>query len=50
MDPRSYSNIDNGKSMCSTLTFVLFLIYLCPDPDELIREIKEVLEEVNDNA
>lgn len=40
MDVRSYADIDRGVSLCSTLTFVLFLIYICPEPTELLNEIK----------
>ena len=50
MDPRSYANIDNGTSLCSTVTFVLFLIYVCKDPYKLIDEIRDYLEEVKRNA
>lgn len=50
MDPRSYADLDNGKSMCGTLTFVLFLLYCCPDTAGFLDEIKAKLEEVRDNA
>ena len=44
LDLRSYSNVDNGKSLCSTLTFILYLLYICPDVPKLLDEIKETLE------
>lgn len=50
MDPRSYADISSGKSMCSTLTFVLFLIYCCPDPEDFLEEIKIKLEEAKSNV
>lgn len=50
MDPRSYADLSSGKTMCGTLTFVLFLIYCCPDTSEFLNEIKQRLEEVRDNA
>ena len=40
IDVRSYADIDRGISMCSTLTFVLFLVYLCPEPVTLLKEIR----------
>lgn len=42
MDPRSYSDIERGKTMCSTLTFTLYLLQLCDDPETLLREIEEL--------
>ena len=32
MDPRSYIELDHGKSMSSSLTFMLYLLRLCPQP------------------
>ena len=46
MDPRSYADIDNGKCMCSTTTFALFLTYLCDDPNELLNNVKIIIEEI----
>ncbi len=40
IDVRSYADIDRGISLCGTLTFVLFLVYLCPEPATLLNEIK----------
>lgn len=50
MDIRSYADIDSGKSSCSLLTFVLYLIYLCPDIDELINEIRLSFESIKNNV
>lgn len=50
MDIRSYADIDSGKSSCSLLTFVLYLIYLCPDVDELINEIRLSFESIKNNV
>lgn len=46
MDIRSYADIDSGKSACSLLTFVLYLIYLCPDTDQFINEIRITFESI----
>lgn len=45
MDTRSYVDLDHGKHMCSTLTFVLFLLYCCRDPAEFIEEIRLQFED-----
>lgn len=50
MDIRSYADIDSGKSACSLLTFVLYLLYLCPDIDEFIDEIRISLESIENNV
>ena len=46
MDIRSYADIDSGRSSCGLLTFVLYLIYLCPDIGELIDEIRDSFEKL----
>ena len=46
MDIRSYADIDSGKSSCGLLTFVLYLIYLCPDIDKLMDEIRDSFEKL----
>ena len=46
MDVRSYSDIDRGISLCSTLTLVLFLVYYCQEPEALLGEIKAAFEDV----
>ncbi len=50
MDPRSYADICSGKTMCGTLTFVLFLIYCCNDPVAFLKKVKIKLEEVKNDA
>ena len=50
MDIRSYSNIDNGKSMCSTQTFILFLLHCKPDMYELLKELSELWEKAKKNT
>lgn len=50
IDTRSYSDIDNGKSLCSTLTFILFLLYYCPDLMKLLEEIRKILEDAKNSA
>ncbi len=50
MDIRSYADIDSGKSACGLLTFVLYLMYLCPDIEELIEEIRISFESIKNNV
>ncbi len=48
MDPRSYIDLDHGKSGCSALTLVLFLIYCCSDVDKFLKTLKQEFEKQND--
>lgn len=50
MDDRSYVELDHGKSCCSALTLALYLIYCCENPTAFLTGLREVLEEVMDNA
>lgn len=44
MDERSYIDLDHGKSLCSSLTLMLYLSYCCDDPIKFIKDFKEVYE------
>lgn len=44
MSLRSYSDLENGKCACSTTTFVLFLIKVCPDPMGFIEELRKAID------
>ena len=44
MDERSYIDLDHGKSCCSALTLVLFLIYSCEDPLAFLHELRDIFE------
>ena len=44
MDPRSYVDLDQGKSGCSALTLALFLIYVCKDSDTFLENLRIALE------
>lgn len=46
MDIRSYADIDSGRSSCGLLTFVLYLIYLCPDIGKFMAEIRDSFEKL----
>ena len=50
MDERSYIDLDHGKTCCSAVTLVLFLIYVCEDVDKFLLELKRALEESQNKA
>ena len=53
LDLRSYSNVENDKSLCSTMTLMLYLQYICPDANQLLQEIKvemDALKKAHDEA
>lgn len=45
MDVRSYSDIENGKNMCSTLTFILLLSQLRNNGEELLNDLKDIIDD-----
>ncbi len=47
---RTYVDLDHGKSCCSALTFVLFLLFICPDPAAFLEELRRAFEEVQKAA
>lgn len=50
MDDRSYSDLDTGKSCCSAVTLVLFLIYVCADAESFLKELRIAFETGTENA
>ena len=44
MDIRSYVEQDHGKSTCSALTLILFLLYCCSDPEEFLEKLRKLFE------
>ena len=49
MDVRSYVELDHEKSLCGTLTLVLFLIYCCLDPVAVLQEIRVSFDGLRDS-
>ena len=41
---RTYIDLDHGKSGCSALTLVLFLLRVCEDPLAFLEELRRALE------
>lgn len=56
MDDRSYSDIEKGISACSTVTLIIFIIFVLEDStqkDALFEDLRKKLEaawENNDNT
>lgn len=44
MAVRSYIDLDHGKTGCSAVTLVLYLIYVCDEPQTFLDELKENFE------
>lgn len=49
MDLRSYSYIETGVHSCGTLSFILFLLYVSPNPLEVLEEIRKLFDEAKEN-
>lgn len=41
---RTYVDLDHGKTCCSEVTLALFLIYVCPDPQKFLEELRYAFE------
>lgn len=50
MSERSYADIESGKSCCSAVTLVLYLVYCCDDVDGFLSKLKERMEKVNEDV
>ncbi|MBQ8507183.1 MAG: helix-turn-helix transcriptional regulator [Clostridia bacterium] len=49
MDTRSYAALEHGKSLCCTLTFIIYMARCCKDTDGLIRDLRQILQDAQDN-
>ena len=45
IDLRTYCNIESGRSLCGTMTLLMYLVYICPDVNGLLENIKNRKEE-----
>ncbi len=50
MDERSYIDLEHGKTGCSALTFVLFVIYFIKDKNEFFDTLKSELKKINEDV
>lgn len=46
INPRSYSNLENGFNCCCTLTFVMFLVFCCKDVEAFTNELRSIIIKV----
>lgn len=44
MDPRSYIELDHGKSGCSAVTLSLFLTVVAKEPEDFLSKLREEFE------
>ena len=44
LDIRSYSNVENAKSLCSTITLLHYLLHVCTDVPALLDELKSLMD------
>jgi len=50
MEERSYIDLDHGKTGCSGLTLVRFLIYCCDNPSIFLEELRVAFEQGTGHA
>ncbi len=50
MAGRTYVELDHGKSGCSALTLVLYLIYICPKPMTFLDELRMEMDRFREAA
>ena len=50
MATRSYIDLEHGASCCSAVTFMLYLLYVCPDPMAFLNELRHTLEKNQEAA
>lgn len=50
LDIRSCNNLTAGRSLPSTITFILFLNRCCSDPEKILKEIFEILTNTKPEA
>ena len=47
---RSYIELERGRSLCNSLSLVLYLIYYCPDPEAFLDDAKKAIEKARDSV
>ena len=45
IDLRSYCNIESGRSLCGTMILLIYLLYIYPDVNGLLNEIRNRKDE-----
>ena len=49
VDTRSYVDLEHGRNLCGTLTFVLYLVFLCKDVDDFVQELRKIILDAADH-
>ncbi|MCD7796465.1 MAG: helix-turn-helix domain-containing protein [Clostridiales bacterium] len=44
ISPRSYSDLENGKYMCSAMVLIYFILYCDIDANDFFGRLKDFLE------
>ena len=44
IDVRSYIALEHGDSLCGTMTLIVFLTTMCPDPLAVLGDLKSIIE------
>ena len=44
LNTRSYIDSEHGKSCCSAATLVFYLLYMCPDSEAFLEQLRHELE------
>ena len=50
MSCRSYADLDHGETSCSAVTLALYLVYICNDPEEFLKELHHAFEAIGANV
>ena len=44
IDVRSYIALEHGDSLCGTMTLIIFLTTICPDPLLVLGDLKSIIQ------
>ena len=45
MGPRSYISLEHGQSCCGGVTLLIYLLFICKDPESFLEEMRNVIED-----
>ena len=43
IDTRSYAALEHGESLCCTLTFIIYICFICEDVNKLVDDLRNIL-------
>ena len=44
IDTRSYAALEHGESLCCTLTFIIYMCFICEDVNKLVDDLRNILQ------